>query len=254
MWPRIAGSAASLPSRRSTTAARAPTSPHRRPSTMNGPRTNQFVAPTSFITSISRRREKIESRMVFAMRSTDAVEQDDHGHEEHDFDHTRDLEDPLRGLLTVLHALDAGELLRADRRGQLLDLLGARRRDLVRIGERIRGQVRRQLRIPLLHPLERLGARDELVVPDPVVRAKEGPDGVHLLRRHVLGEEHLHLKLLLHVVRPRHDPRAERDQKPEQEHPDQHGHGRRERRRHVRPDRPEGLGDDELEAAHHSVS
>ena len=39
---------------------------------MNGPRTNQFVAPTSFITSISRRREKIESRMVFAISSTEA--------------------------------------------------------------------------------------------------------------------------------------------------------------------------------------
>ena len=34
---------------------------------MNGPRMNQFVAPTSFITSISRRREKIESRIVFAI-------------------------------------------------------------------------------------------------------------------------------------------------------------------------------------------
>ena len=33
---------------------------------MNGPRTNQFVAPTSFITSISRRRAKIERRIVFA--------------------------------------------------------------------------------------------------------------------------------------------------------------------------------------------
>ena len=40
---------------------------------MNGPRTNQFVAPTSFITSISRRREKIESRIVFAIRITDAI-------------------------------------------------------------------------------------------------------------------------------------------------------------------------------------
>ena len=39
---------------------------------MNGPRTNQFVAPTSFMTSISRRREKIDSRIVFAIRSTDA--------------------------------------------------------------------------------------------------------------------------------------------------------------------------------------
>ena len=40
---------------------------------MNGPRTNQFVAPTSFITSISRRREKIESRIVFAISRIDAT-------------------------------------------------------------------------------------------------------------------------------------------------------------------------------------
>ena len=40
---------------------------------MNGPRTNQFVAPTSFITSISRRREKIESRIVFAISSVAAI-------------------------------------------------------------------------------------------------------------------------------------------------------------------------------------
>ena len=47
--------------------------PQSRPSTMNGPRTNQFVAPTSFITSISRRREKIESRIVFAISSDEAT-------------------------------------------------------------------------------------------------------------------------------------------------------------------------------------
>ncbi len=40
---------------------------------MNGPRTNQFVAPTSFITSISRRREKIDSRIVFAISSVAAT-------------------------------------------------------------------------------------------------------------------------------------------------------------------------------------
>ena len=45
-------------------AASEPISPQRNPSTMNGPRTNQFVAPTSFITSISRRRAKIERRIV----------------------------------------------------------------------------------------------------------------------------------------------------------------------------------------------
>ena len=40
---------------------------------MKGPRTYQFVAPTSFITSISRRRAKIESRIVFAIRIVDAA-------------------------------------------------------------------------------------------------------------------------------------------------------------------------------------
>ena len=78
---------------------------------MNGPRTNQFVAPTSFITSISRRREKIESRIVFAIRITEAIEQHDHHDEEDDPDPLADLEDALRGLLAVLDLLDAGELL-----------------------------------------------------------------------------------------------------------------------------------------------
>ena len=40
---------------------------------MNGPRTNQFVAPTSFITSISLRRAKIESRIVFATSSVEEM-------------------------------------------------------------------------------------------------------------------------------------------------------------------------------------
>ena len=40
---------------------------------MNGPRMNQLLAPTSFITSISRRRAKIESRIVFAIRSVEAT-------------------------------------------------------------------------------------------------------------------------------------------------------------------------------------
>ena len=79
---------------------------------MNGPRTNQFVAPTSFITSISRRREKIESRIVFAISSTDAPRSTITAIEEDELDHARDAEDPLRELLPVLDRLDAGELLR----------------------------------------------------------------------------------------------------------------------------------------------
>ena len=53
---------------------------------MNGPRTNQFVAPTSFITSISRRREKIESRIVFAISSVDAMSSTIDRDEEHRLD------------------------------------------------------------------------------------------------------------------------------------------------------------------------
>ena len=38
---------------------------------MKGARTNQFDAPTSFITSISRRRANVASRMVFTIRNND---------------------------------------------------------------------------------------------------------------------------------------------------------------------------------------
>src|SRR5215213_1073726 len=73
MWPRICGSAISLPRRSRKTANSEPMKPTISPSSMNGPRTNQLVAPTSFITSISRRREKIERRIVFAIRSADEM-------------------------------------------------------------------------------------------------------------------------------------------------------------------------------------
>jgi hypothetical protein len=38
---------------------------------MNGTRTNQFEAPTSLITSISRRRAKVARRIVFTIRNSD---------------------------------------------------------------------------------------------------------------------------------------------------------------------------------------
>ena len=47
-----------------------PMRPCNRPSSMNGRRMNQFVAPTSFITSISRRRAYIAVRIVFQISST----------------------------------------------------------------------------------------------------------------------------------------------------------------------------------------
>ena len=68
-----AGSASVFPSKSRITARTEPTSPQTSPSSMNGPRMNQFVAPTSFITSISRRRAKIESRIVFAISSVEAI-------------------------------------------------------------------------------------------------------------------------------------------------------------------------------------
>ena len=73
MCGRIDGNAIVFPSVSRITASREPTNPQTSPSSMNGPRMNQFVAPTSFITSISRRRAKIESRIVFAIRSVEAI-------------------------------------------------------------------------------------------------------------------------------------------------------------------------------------
>ena len=52
------------------------------PSAMNGMRTNQFDAPTSFITSISRRRANVASRIVFTMRNSDDAEQHQRDHDE----------------------------------------------------------------------------------------------------------------------------------------------------------------------------
>src|SRR6266851_444339 len=67
------GKAISLPITSSSTAPTAPAMPQSSPSSMKGPRTNQLVAPTSFITSISRRREKIDRRIVFAISKVDAA-------------------------------------------------------------------------------------------------------------------------------------------------------------------------------------
>ncbi len=49
-----------------------PSAPRNSPSSTNGQRMNQSVAPTSFITSTSRRRENRERRIVFEISSTDA--------------------------------------------------------------------------------------------------------------------------------------------------------------------------------------
>ena len=72
-WLTICGIAISRLRNNSTTAAIEPASPVRSPSSMNGPRTYQLDAPTSFITSISRRRACTDSRIVFAMRIVEAA-------------------------------------------------------------------------------------------------------------------------------------------------------------------------------------
>ena len=52
-----------------------PARPCSRPSSMNGSRMNQLVAPTSFITSISRRRANIAVRIVFQISRIDGEQQ-----------------------------------------------------------------------------------------------------------------------------------------------------------------------------------
>src|ERR1700730_17677056 len=56
-----------------TIATNAPAAPTTIPSITNGQRMNQSVAPTSFITSTSRRRANSDSLMVLAINSTEAA-------------------------------------------------------------------------------------------------------------------------------------------------------------------------------------
>ena len=63
----------SSPRRAAGSPAAPPSAPKITPSSTNGQRMNQSVAPTSFITSTSRRRANSESRMVLAISSTEAT-------------------------------------------------------------------------------------------------------------------------------------------------------------------------------------
>jgi hypothetical protein len=64
---------ATFPTSSSRIARTPPAAPRITPSITNGQRMNQFVAPTRRITSTSRRREKSESRIVFATSRIDAT-------------------------------------------------------------------------------------------------------------------------------------------------------------------------------------
>ncbi len=113
---------------------------------MNGPRTNQFVAPTSFITSISRRREKIESRIVFAIRSAAEVSRMTIAIEKTISTPVREVEDAAGVALAVDDRVDAGGQRVHEARVELLDVVGVLRRDLERVGERVVGQRRGRAR------------------------------------------------------------------------------------------------------------
>ena len=93
---------------------------------MKGPRTNQFVAPTSFMTSISRRREKIESRIVFAIRMIEATREHQARDQEDELDDPGDLQHLLGLLLGVVDLVDpcGRRLEAAGDRVQVLGPLG----------------------------------------------------------------------------------------------------------------------------------
>ena len=100
-----------------------------------------------------------------------------------------------------------GELLGAQVGRDHLHVLGVARCHLERGGQRVRGQVGGQLRVLLLHPLQRLGLRDELVLLDPVVvRRGSAPTALTCFGGDAVDEEDLHLELRLDVVRPGDDP------------------------------------------------
>ena len=106
----MCGTATTLPMKRNAIASTEPSAPQSRPSTMNGPRTNQFVAPTSFITSISRRREKIDRRIVFAISSTDANSRTTLATANDQSSSARPVEDDVRRPFAVADQVDARRL------------------------------------------------------------------------------------------------------------------------------------------------
>jgi hypothetical protein len=118
---------------------------------MKGPRTYQFDAPTSFITSISRRRAKIERTDRVGDQDSRRGQEDDHDDPEHDLDSSRDLEDSLRDLLAVAHGVDRWEFRLLDGDRDRLGVLTAKRDDVERGRQWVRGEVGGQLGVALAH-------------------------------------------------------------------------------------------------------
>ena len=73
-----------------------PIAPSTIPSMTNGQRMNQSVAPTSFITSTSRRRENIDSRIVFEMSRIARDDEQPGQQADRELHHARGDEDLLR--------------------------------------------------------------------------------------------------------------------------------------------------------------
>src|SRR5262249_45476233 len=71
--------------------------------------------------------------------------------------------------------------------------------------------------------------------------------------RRLIGDEDVDSELLLLVVGPRDEPRAEADEDPDQEHPDEDGQGGRDRGRHIRADRAQRLAEDDADPRHSSA-
>src|SRR4029453_3055168 len=85
------------------------------------------------------------------------------------------------------------------------------------------------------------------------VDGDEGADRVHLLLRRLVRQKNVDDELLLLVVGPRDEPRAEADEDAEQEHPDEDRDRRGQRRRLVRADRAERLRDEQPKPGHYSA-
>ena len=158
IWPRIAGSASSLPSRSSRTAASEPTSAadqaleHERAADEPVRRADEL----HHLDLAASREDREADRVRDQQRRRD--QEHDHRDQEDDLDHARDVEDAVGGLLAVLDLLDAGgrrvrgwpRSLRRPRRAPASTSTTA--------GSGFEGRFCGQLRALLLHPLERLAA------------------------------------------------------------------------------------------------
>ena len=90
----------------SSTASRPPRKPTIIPSITNGQRMNQLVAPTSFITSTSRRRAKTDSRIVLAISAIEASTSSAASAGRERLHEAGGREDLVRVLLAVAHLVD----------------------------------------------------------------------------------------------------------------------------------------------------